>query len=169
MFGSAVSADCVSLWIFVAQSVTGTFTTLVLQAVPQCFLNSSCIAATIVLLGTTSADLMMKTSACPFVFMIAQSASHRAAVVKSIGTSAVTLGGNGWWMSNRCVTVTGMCAALACFSCGWRKYGFGAAWRSMRSTFCAIAWLMPWTHCDGCPWVGNSVNLIPNLFATFCI
>src|SRR5262249_27984712 len=57
----------------------------------------------------------------------------------------------------------------ACFSCGWRKYGFGAAWRSMRSTFCAIAWLMPWTHCDGCPWVGNSVNLIPNRFATFCI
>src|SRR2546425_4285141 len=112
---------------------------------------------------------MMKTSACPLVWRIAESASHRAAVVKSIGTSAVTLGGNAWWMSKRCVTVTGIPAFFAAFSCGWRKYGFGAAWRSIRSTFWAIAWLIPVTHWEGWPWVGNSMNLTPIFFATACI
>ena len=109
--GSLTSADCTSVWIFVAQSGIGTFTIVSLQ--PLHFANSCFIAFSIPFAIGTSFDVTTTAFALPPESTIVQSASSRAAWLNCTRTSAVTFGGIGSDSSKKCVTSTGMPAFFA--------------------------------------------------------
>ena len=131
--GSLTSADCTSVWIFVAQSGIGTFTIVSLH--PLHFANSCFIAFSIPFAIGTSFEVTTTAFALPPESTIVQSASSRAAWLNCTRTSAVTFGGIGSDSSKKCVTSTGMPAFFAAISCGWSTRGSGAPWSMIRSGF----------------------------------